>query len=207
MSETDVIPREDTQEARRDRDRVRLKKVALRHGTALLAALTLWGASDYWATGSGLVLAEVVSWFNAVFAGTAIAYLVHEWGHFAGARLSGSVSPVMKEPASFFMFSFKYEQNSREQFLSMSLGGPIANWSLVILLCFLLPLETWSQALLLATTFAIAVSVSVFEVPVINRVLYGDDPQVIIEQRRNGAGTTPTKVGIVAGALLWLLIA
>ena len=106
MSESDITDPENTPEARRERDRERLKKNALRHGAALLAAITLWGAADYWASGSGLVLAESVSLLNAIFAGALIAYVLHEWGHFTGARLSGAVSPVMKEPVSFFMFTF-----------------------------------------------------------------------------------------------------
>lgn len=192
---------------RQQRDRKRLRKVAIRHGAYVLAAFTLWGAADAWASSSGWLLAETIALLNAVFAGTAIAYLFHEWGHFAGARLSGAVSPVAKEPVSFFMFTFKEEFNTTRQFLSMSVGGPAANWTLVIVLFLMLPLDTWSQALLLATTFAIAVSVSVFEFPVINRVMYGDNPGETIEERLKETGTTPRNIGIASGALVWLLIA
>jgi hypothetical protein len=190
----------------RDKDRARLKRVAIRHGGTLLAAFTLWGAADYWASGSGLLLAEVVALFNAVFAGTMIAYLVHEWGHFTGARLAGSFSPVMKEPVSFFMFSFKEHRNSQGQFVAMSLGGPAANWLLVFVIFFGLPLETWSQCLILATVFAVAVSVSVFEFPIINQVMYGADPAESIRQRQAEVGNFPRSVGILAGAILWLMI-
>lgn len=201
------VAREDSPEARKARDMARLKKVAMRHGAAFLAAMTLWGAADYWAAGSGLLLAETIALLNALFAGTVIAFLGHEWGHFSGARISGAVSPVLKDPPSFFMFSFKDDENSREQFVAMSIGGPAANWLLVILLFFLLPLDTWSQALLLATTFAIAVSVSVFEIPVINRVLYGDEPAETIQQRLGEVGSTPLYAGFASGIVLWLLVA
>lgn len=195
----------DTNDARKERDRKRLRRVALRHSAAFLAALTLWGAADHWAAGSGLLLAQAIALANAVFAGTAIAYLCHEWGHFSGARLSGAVSPVLKEPQSFFMFNFKDDLNSRGQFLSMSAGGPVANWSLAAALFFLLPMETWSQALLFATTVAIAVSVSVFELPVINRVMYGDDPRQTIDVRLRESGSLPRYTGIAAGAAVWLM--
>ncbi len=201
MSETTHQEADD----RKKRDRARLKSVAIRHGAYVLAALTLWGAADAWASATGWLLAEVVALLNAIFAGTAVASLAHEWGHFAGARISGAVSPVAKEPKSFFMFTFKDELNTQGQFISMSVGGPAANWSLVVLLYFLLPLETWPQALLLATTFAIAISVSVFEVPVINRVLYGEDPKETVENRLKETGSMPRQVGIVGGAALWLL--
>ncbi len=196
----------DSAQKRRQRDRKRLRTVAIRHGALVLAAFTLWGAADAWANASGWILAETISLLNAVFAGTAIAYLFHEWGHFAGARVSGAVSPVAKEPVSFFMFTFKNELNTQGQFIAMSCGGPIANWALVFLLYLMLPLDTWSQTLFLATTFAIAVSVSIFEFPIINQVMYGADPAETVDNRKRETGSTPRNMGIVAGALLWLLI-
>ena len=193
--------------ARQKRDRQRLKQVGTRHGAAALAALTLWGAGDAWATGSGWLLADIVSLLNAVFGGIVIAYLAHEWGHFAGARTSGAVSPVLKEPRSFFMFNFRYDLNTRGQFLAMSMGGPAANWLLFIILFLMVPLDTASQALLQATVFGVAISVSVFEFPVINRVMYGEDPQETVDQRSREVGRYPRNVGLVAGLLFWLLAA
>ena len=192
-------------EARKKRDNTRLRKIAIKHAAIVLASFTLWGTADSWAAQSGLFLAEIVSLINAIFAGVILAYILHEWGHFAGARVSGAVSPVAKEPVSFFMFNFKDELNTREQFLSMSVGGPLANWGLFVLIFMLLPLNTWSQAMLLATTFAIAVSVSVFEFPVINSVMYGEKPTETISKRQRESGNTPRTVGIIAGAVLWLL--
>ncbi|HIE85739.1 MAG TPA: hypothetical protein EYG52_05925 [Pseudomonadales bacterium] len=192
-------------EARKKRDNSRLRKIAIRHAAIVLTAFTIWGTSDYWAAQSGLFLAEMVSLINAIFAGVILAYIFHEWGHFTGARISGAVSPVAKEPVSFFMFNFKDELNTRGQFLSMSVGGPFANWGLFVLIFLLLPLNTWSQAMLLATIFAIAVSVSVFEFPVINAVMYGEKPAETINKRQRESGNTPRTVGIIAGAALWLL--
>ena len=191
--------------ARKKRDNSRLRKIAIRHAAIVLTAFTIWGTSDSWAAQSELFLAEMVSLINAIFAGVILAYIFHEWGHFAGARISGAVSPVAKKPVSFFMFNFKDELNTREQFLSMSAGGPFANWGLFVLIFTLLPLNTWSQAMLLATTFAIAVSVSVFEFPVINAVMYGEKPAETINKRQRESGNTPRTVGIIAGAALWLL--
>ncbi len=190
---------------RKSRDNARLKRVATRHGAAFLAAITLWGAADAWAISSGWALANLVAVLNAIFAGVAMSYLAHEWGHFTGARISGGVSPVLKEPQSFFMFSFKQDQSTRGQFLSMSAGGPVANWSLAFLVLILVPMETASQAMLLAATTAIAVSVSVFEIPVMNRVMYGDDPEETIQSRLKEVGDTPRLSGIVVGAIVFLI--
>ena len=205
MSESAPVTEDDVS-ARKQRDNRRLRAVALKHSTILLSAITLWGAADYWAMGSGLALAQAISLLNAIFAGTVIAYLFHEWGHFGGARMAGAVSPVLKEPRSFFMFNFRDDLNTRGQFLSMSAGGSVANWGLVIALFILLPMQTWSQALLFATTFAIAVSVSVFEFPIMNRVMYGSDPAETIRNRQQESGNLPRNVGIAAGAAIWLFV-
>ncbi len=204
--------------ARKKRDNARLKSIALKHGAVLLAALTLWGTADHWAfpkgillaqgiAPEGMLLAQGIALVNALFAGLVISYLMHEWGHFTGARVTGAVSPVLKEPKSFFMFTFKDEYNTREQFLAMSIGGPLANWTLFVLLFILLPLETVSQALLLATTLAIAVSVSVFELPIIYKVTQGGDPQETLQKRLAEAGAIPRAAGITVGAMAWLLVA
>ena len=202
---TDTALNDSDAEARRSRDNARLRRVATRHAAAALIALTLWGVADMWATQSGLFIAGLIALLNALFAATAVAYLAHEWGHFSGARLAGAVSPVMKEPRSFFMFTFKDDLNTARQFLSMSLGGPAANWLLVIVMMLLLPNETLSQTLFVATTLAIAVSVSVFEVPVMQRVSYGADPAETVTQRLEETGTMPRYVGIAVGAVYFVL--
>jgi len=47
--------------------------------------------------------------------------------------------------------------------------------------------------------------VSVFEFPVINSVMYGEKPTETISKRQRESGNTPRTVGIIAGAVLWLL--
>lgn len=191
--------------ARRKRDRARLRRIGVRHAAAALAAITLWGAADIWAAETGWLLAETVALLNALFAGTVIAYLAHEWGHFAGARISGAISPVLKTPESFFMFKFKDELNTESQFIAMSIGGSVANWSLVVAIFLFLPFDTWSQAMLLATVTAIAVSVAVFEFPIINRVSYGAPTKETVAQRQRESGLTPRYIGIFVGAIVWLI--
>ena len=190
-------------------EKKRLVKVGKKHAAFVLGSLSLWGASDYWAAESGLVLALGLALINSIVAGIIIASILHEWGHFLGARLSGSNAPLLEKTFSFFFFNFKDEGNSKGQFLKMSLGGPTANWALVVGFFFLLPLETWSQMLLLATLLSIAVSVSIFEVPVMLRIQEGE-PSAIIQRRLEEAGSTPRNIGIIAGALgaiFWILTA
>ncbi len=190
---------------RKARDNKRLKKVAQRHAAIVLGALTLWGTADAWAISSGWTLAEIIALLNAVFAGLIVAYISHEWGHFAGARLQGAVSPVLKEPFSFFMFDFKYDFNTQGQFLSMSMGGPAANWLLFLALFVMIPMATWPQALLVAVTFGVAVSVSVFEFPIMQKVMYGEDPRETIAARQKAVGNLPRNAGFIAGLIFWLI--
>ena len=190
-------------------EKKRLAKVRKEHAAFVLGSLTLWGASDYWAAESGLILALTLALINSIVAGTIVASILHEWGHFLGARLSGSEAPLLEKTFSFFFFNFKDEGNTKSQFLKMSLGGPLANWSLVIAFFFLLPLETWSQVLFLATLLSTAVSVSIFEVPVMLRFREGE-PSEIIQKRLEEAGSSPRNFGILAGALgaiFWILTA
>lgn len=188
-------------------EKKKLVNVGQKHAAFVLGSLSLWGVSDYWAAESELILALGLALINSVVAGTIIASILHEWGHFLGARLSGSNAPLLEKTFSFFFFNFKDEGNTKSQFLQMSLGGPLANWSLVIGVFFLLPLETWSQILLIATMLSIAVSVSIFEVPIMLRLRDGE-PSVIIQRRLEEAGSKPRNIGIVAGALgalFWIL--
>ena len=190
-------------------EKKRLAKVGKEHAAFVLGSLTLWGASDFWAAESELILALTLALINSIVAGTIVASILHEWGHFLGAKLSGSNAPLLEKTFSFFFFNFKDEGNTKGQFLKMSLGGPIANWSLVVAFFFLLPLETWSQVLFLATLLSIAVSVSIFEVPVLLRIREGE-PSVIIQKRLEEAGSSPRNIGILAGALgalFWILTA
>ena len=190
-------------------EKKRLAKVGKEHAAFVLGSLTLWGASDFWAAESELILALTLALINSIVAGTIIASILHEWGHFLGAKLSGSNAPLLEKTFSFFFFNFKDEGNTKGQFLKMSLGGPIANWSLLVAFFFLLPLETWSQVLFLATLLSIAVSVSIFEVPVMLRIREGE-PSVIIQKRLEEAGSSPRNIGILAGALgalFWILTA
>ena len=120
MSETSNEKPIDDTEGQRSRDRARMRKVGTKHATTVLAALTIWGTADYWASDSGLLLAEGIALLNALLVGIINASLAHEWGHFSGARITGSASPVLKKPISFFMFTFNDDINSREQFLVCS---------------------------------------------------------------------------------------
>ena len=160
----------------RQRDRGRLVRMGQRHGAAVVAVLTLFGAAHAWAANTDWLLASLVAPLAAFLAGMVLAPISHEWGHFAGARLSGAVSPVNAQPYRwFFIFNFDARTNSATQALWMSWGGQIGSWLAVLAVLLLVPMDSLVSAVLLATVLGQALNASVFEVPVMLRTRQSQD--------------------------------
>jgi len=190
----------------RGKDRARLKGIAGKHFAAAMAAITLFAAGDLWAGSSQTMIAQFTGVANGVVGGYVLAFLAHEWGHFSGARMSGAMSPVLREPRGFFMFNFKFEHNTTRQFLWMSLGGPVANWLLVIAVWLCLPMDSPGSLMLLATTAGIAVNVCVFELPIIQQTMAGGAPQKVLQARVEAQPFSSGRTaGIVTAAAIWLI--
>ncbi len=188
------------------KQRSNLKRVARIHGVAALAAITLWGAADNWAVGSDWFLARAVAIVNAVVAATVLAAIVHEWGHFAGARLSGAVTEVFEKPARYyFIFNFPFDRNDRRQFLRMSWGGIAAPWLLVLATLWLVPIDNPSRAMLLAVLVARAAQAAIFEVPVALRTTNGGEPLKELERQVVRGFATSRYAGFALGALVFVL--
>jgi len=71
--------------------------------------------------------------FGADFSGWVVgallffcAHIVHEWGHYLGAVLTGSRVGIHRKLTSPFFFRFEAEGNSLKQFIAMSFGGFLA---------------------------------------------------------------------------------
>ncbi len=207
MSEQTKTADNTTNQPSRVPDNERLLNAVKYHGLAFLGAITLWGAADAWVQSSELFLATIISVLNAFAAGSIISILFHEWGHFIGARIAGAYSPMVPKPTGAFIFGFNFKKNSNDQFLSMSLGGPVANWLLVLLVFTFIPLDSAGRAMLLAVTLANAISVCVFELPIIKRTMDGGDPESELNAGlADGSGDRGKVWGYGIGALAWLLV-
>ena len=63
------------------------------------AAISVWAAADTWYLVTGIWFAQVISIINAIFVGYVLGALFHEWGHYAGAKLSGATAPGLNPRA------------------------------------------------------------------------------------------------------------
>jgi len=96
------------------------RRFFIRDATILLGSVVAWWWSLRAEPGSELASGMSI----AAGVGAAVcAYNLHEWGHLLGALATRSVYVPAKRLYSPFLFSYDAEQNSRNQFLLMSLAG------------------------------------------------------------------------------------
>ena len=156
-----------------EKDQANLSLVILRDVAIISALLSLFAAAETWAQVSGLALAALLSVIDGFLVGVAAGALLHEWGHFAGARLGGGHAPL--KPLSGFLplFDFDYKNNDAKAFDWMSIGGNVAHFAVVLVFFFALPMSSPGAAALVAGAFGFAVFSSLVEFPVIRKARTG----------------------------------
>lgn len=82
-----------------------------------------------WQAATASTTSHIVGAAAGFVIGYVLCYIVHEWGHLIGAKLSGSVMPLSRY-SSPLIGSFDIYAHNRRQFLAMSWGG-IAGYVLV----------------------------------------------------------------------------
>jgi hypothetical protein len=155
------------------KDEATLSLVILRDVAIVSALLSLFAAAEAWATVSGLALASLLSSVDGLLVGAATAGLLHEWGHFAGARLAGGHAPLKPIAGFLPVFDFDYENNDARAFDWMSIGGNLGDISVVLLFFFALPMTSPGHAALVAGAFGFAVFAAAIEFPVIQKARGG----------------------------------
>ena len=187
-------------------DRGQLSLFVLRDTALLTLLFSLFGAAQSWAELSELGLAATVSVLNGLLVGTLAAFSIHEWGHFAGARIGGGHAPLKAISAYPLIFDFDYQNNSTRAFNWMSIGGNLAHWSLVLLLLYALPLSSLGNAALIAGAFGFAVFASVTEVPVIRKSLEGAESIEAMAAIESNALRRNIRTGVIAGLIALLFL-
>ena len=187
-------------------DAASLPLVALRDLALLLVALSLWAAAESWALLSGTGFAWLLSVADGLLAGALMVGLFHEWGHFAGARLSGGTAPITSAKLPLPLFNFDFARSETRHFQAMGMGGNFAHWSAVLLIAIFLPPDTAGRVALLAGALGFAVFASAVEFPVISRCQGGVSPTESLagirpaDLKRNGV------LGAVAALLLFSIL-
>jgi hypothetical protein len=119
--------------------------------------------------GAAATILAVLAGLSAVGCG----FLMHEWGHLAGALASGARVEFPAHVASLYLFKFDVVHNDRRQFLAMSYGGYIASLVAAALLVSFLPSAALSGKVGLALTALGLVAGFAAELPITLRVLRG----------------------------------
>ena len=203
QQQADAGPSSAPQPERRDGD----KRLVL-IGTHLLVGmlvLSMWAAADTWQAVTGLALAGLLSVLTAFLAGFVLGTLVHEWGHFLGARRAGAGYTIPGKPG-LFVFNFDFARNSASQFLTMSYGGQVGGALAVLLLWLAVPTDTAGRAMLVAAAGGGAVFAAAIEWPVIRAVRAGGEPAVQLGRIDRAVLRGSALTGLVATALFWLIL-
>ena len=98
-----------------------LAKLAARDLVVVALLVTVWLTERRLTPGDGALF-----WALSIVGGLGyglIGFVLHEWGHLAGSRLSGSVVHPAPGLGHLLLFHFDTAENDRRQFLWMSMGG------------------------------------------------------------------------------------
>ena len=161
-----------------DIEEPKLFSLLTRDAMIVFAALTLWAASDAWFQVTGLWAAELLSAADGIFVGYIVAAIAHEWGHYLGARASGAKTTrtLPRNLTNLFRFNFDFGSNSRTQFHSMSFGGWIGHWAVLLLVFVTLPMDTLGRAALVSSLFGFAIFATFVETGVLRKTFRGAEP-------------------------------
>lgn len=163
--------------------------------------LSLWAGADasYAVMGGGFIGA--ISILDGFVAALAVGYIFHEWGHFAGARLSGGVA-TPNAWNELQLFSFDFEKSQPIHFQWMSIGGNVTPWVFALLVLAGVPLDTPGRTALFAVALSGAVFVNLTELPVLWLSLHGTEPLAALRTLR---GSILLRNGLAALTLALLV--
>ncbi len=187
------------------RAKFRLTKLAAVHALVWLMAMGLFAAADSWRMLSDLSLASLLAVVTGAVAGIVSANVLHEWGHYLGARRSGGAFEI-PEKLGLFVYDWDFKRNSVAQFLTMSRAGTIGGALALVLGWWLLPADTLARAALLAGLLGSFAFAARIEWPVLRRVGEGGDPLTELSKIDEGVLKSATLVASFVGLVaLWFL--
>jgi hypothetical protein len=187
-------------------DATPVARLARRDGAIALAALSLFGAADAWHAATGLAFAALLTVVNGAVVGWVLGTLAHEWGHFAGARLSGGIAPTRPYRSLFPIFDLDLDRSDPAAFRAMSVAGNVAHWGIVLALALLVPMDAPGRQALVCGAFAFAVAASTTELPIIRRAFEGTPPKQCFAGLTGAKLARDRRIGAAAGLALFLVV-
>ena len=169
-----------------------LRDIALSGGMIVAGVfLGAWTSDIHWTVSTLVLLISFALGFQA-------NTIFHEWGHVAFARMTGAVAPLLSLKDLFPIFHFDIGANTTNQFLSMSIGGNLLQWLVVISLVWWLDGSNNGEIGIMAGAFGFAVGATVVEGrTIINTVRLGSGQKAWdayrLHRRRNAL------IGFVVG--------
>ena len=148
---------------------------ALTHGGVALALVCLLTLVNLWELTADARYASYIAAIWGFLCGLGLSHIIHEWCHYAGARLAKS-SITLKPKVHPLFFDFDFTANTSRQFLYLSLGGLVGNFLLLTLLVYSPVGDSIAMTSLLAAVLGQLVFVLLLELPVSVEVMRGKDP-------------------------------
>jgi hypothetical protein len=183
-----------------------LYAVAARDAAIVVAVFSLFGGAEAWAQVSGLGFAVALSTLAGLLVGAVGTALVHEWGHFTAARLSGAVAPLVGVKQLVPLFVFDMERSTDEQFRTMSIGGNVAHAAAALLLLVALPDTSAGLVAVQAAAVGFAAFASTIELPVIRRAWEGEPRHEAFKAITRAVIQRAARVGLAVTGVLFLAL-
>lgn len=148
-----------------------LTKLAVRDVAIAALLIGIWTVEPRFTPTDGALF-----WLLSVLAGLGYAvmgFLLHEWGHLAGSKLSGSVvhpAPTLTDP---LLFHFDTSVNDRRQFLWLSFGGYLVSAAWLTFTLATVDTSRWSGRIGIGFVAVGVLGTIVAEVPTTVRVWRG----------------------------------
>lgn len=129
-----------------------------------------------WAWSVTLDPESALAWAVGVAAGVGAAlcaYNLHEWGHLVAAHLTDSVYAPARRVLSPFLFAYDENENTKRQFITMSLGGFAATALFVVAFLLWMPQDQLAGRVALWGALTLATLTVIIEFPIFFRALLG----------------------------------
>ncbi|MEM9621112.1 MAG: hypothetical protein AAF993_05650 [Pseudomonadota bacterium] len=193
-----------------DNQRYHLGQWLVRDVLIIAGLLALWHYCNLWYVGATGIVAGLAALLTAVLgfiSAYVSCYIVHEWGHYAGARLAGAVIPI-GTPRGIALGLFNPYDHSVRQFQSMSWGG-VVGYTLTAIICVSLYQPTLAYQALAVGGIAFVMQSWSVDLPIILRIQRGapvlptasDGASAAVIGRRTLQSWSVLTVGVVIWAL------